>query len=808
MRDLLLPVLQDYTLRFGRQLAASRILSRNFSHHMGSHIHPRTKSNVLNERLRHLLGPVSTKKEQMYEFVNWMRDKYSDYATARNEFVAAPFQSSKSVYFYHDLVLPFVENMLVMDNLAASEGVRYRDKFHNRLRIRFRYKGIEFKAVYRHSRTENIRRDLPPEVQQICYPDFFPYFVDLSHTTPHLNYEEFYADKTIENREDLPDLLVSVPHEHAFFSVLENLIRNIAKHQKRELNSIAGDHPVNMEITIDVNDDASFSEYYYVDLYDNISRVDNAEDWELFKEKINTELIDKVTLATANQNLGILDMRTCATILAGQKEAIDDGKGSNTPPLEVFLRQGGLLTGHKIRHDEYFNWRDARINYRFKIQKARRICYIGNTVQPNEKERKTWASEGVYFFKSPDDFLQQNEKSPVTYVFSIIEESELADLSDEKKLDKLLFNLPFKTLVNPSDTAKSELLRSPGFRRRVQFTVSPIRPGQEPVNTLQDQCWKAWLNRFDMLEKTTLIVHRERNSPEWAKAVENFNNSSPPFRMILDQPGQQSLDDFTLKTGNSYAMYDHHSEGIIPFISGGEKGRMQLISHQNSHLPYDITSHDFARIDSPRFPAHAGEPWVFPYKLLQAAMLRILIIDERFADYANKPASGKIGQQFPYRHGKEQVRMNLRNFDLCWASNVFIASHVDFYGAQQQLNGDIQYDPVSDHSLTIKFDGKQLESYTNFNRDEGKDRQIPYDFVIIHRTLLSERQWLNGETSMDFIKKIREHIPYVILESGGNNHIFNETVVNFISYSELSSYFNDKSVSKLSLVQRLTSLIT
>ncbi|MEO6038985.1 MAG: hypothetical protein ABIQ93_11270, partial [Saprospiraceae bacterium] len=180
MRELLMPKLQDMTLFFARKVAITQIFSRNFSHHMGSHIHPRTKSEGLEARLRELLGDRAVAPQATRQFINWLRDYYSNYVTARNEFVADPFQASKNVHFYEDLVLPFVENMLVMDNLAASEGVCYKTNEDNRLKILVRYKGEFLRAKYELGANPSIRGTLAKGSPRIRYPDFFPYFIDLS----------------------------------------------------------------------------------------------------------------------------------------------------------------------------------------------------------------------------------------------------------------------------------------------------------------------------------------------------------------------------------------------------------------------------------------------------------------------------------------------------------------------------------------------------------------------------------------------------------------------------------------------------
>ncbi len=840
----LLPRLQGRKImEMARQAAISQILSRNFSHHMGSHIHPRTKTAMLTDRLNDISHSLKTDPSTRNAFMHWLRDHHNEYMVGRNEFMADPLKPPKTMYFYRELVLPMAENMLLMDNLAASEGVRYETNSENRLRFRFFFQGQELKAEYGHSSNKVISDLLPKGFDMVRYPDQFPYYVNISQMEKQISHEEFYANKSVVPNID-PQ--VSIPNEHAFFSLMENLIRNVAKHQKNQLNPQQSDRKP-LEICIRVSDNTMDDTCYTVDVYDNVSELENYEQWKQFRDRVKADFVNpKDDFRPSNQNLGILDMKICASVMAGYRDITsEDTARHSNDALQVYLRVGDQLFQDDFQkamflniqkeQDEQvkpfiwkksnplyetpigsrqlaaFNFKNARINYRFKMQKSRKICYIGTGIDNTAEQERAFVQEGVYFFKNKVEFLKNAIRSANTYSFVIIEESVLKDISEEE-LDKLLLKLPAKTLLKvDANRPENSPFQNPYFKNRIKETTLNLIPELGQTNRLLESCWKEWLGRYGDIQKTTLIMHRSYFSKKWAEELDTFQKNNPSFEVILSQgENDTTLDQLHLKAGRMYAIYDHHSKGIAKIKR--ENGNPNIRHESFGYVTFDKSSMDFSWLDTPPFSVNK-ERWLFPYKMFNAAMLRVLIIDERFAEYARRTSTEiEIARLFPYQTGENTVdlKIPMKNFDLCWASNVFIATHVNFSNESTAipLNESIQYGKY-DHTLTVAFDGKKLGSYSNFYRDDPKhNRQINFDIAIIHRTLFSNNQWLKGTDPKQFIRDLRKHIPHVVLESGGNNHLFDHEFCKFISYNELSSYFNDKTVSKYRLAQRLISLIT
>ncbi len=177
-----------------------------------------------------------------------------------------------------------------------------------------------------------------------------------------------------------------------------------------------------------------------VDVYDNVSELENYEQWQQFRDRVRADFVNpKDDFRPSKQNLGILDMKICASVMAGYRDITsEDNAVFNNEALQVYLRVGDQLfqddfqkeTFQNIQkdktevvtpfiwektqplphdsnvagHPSTFNFQEARINYRFKIQKARKIAYIGKDVEISGFLERALMQEGVYLFKNIFDF--------------------------------------------------------------------------------------------------------------------------------------------------------------------------------------------------------------------------------------------------------------------------------------------------------------------------------------------------------------------------------------------------------------------
>ena len=138
------------------------------------------------------------------------------------------------------------------------------------------------------------------------------------------------------------DPLVAFPSDmlgaHAFYLILENIIRNCAKH-----GDLGQDD--NLAITVEVEEDADNEEYFCVRIFDNIEK----EGIESIANDLNDGISDSIlTDGELRQGYwGVLEMKIAAAYLRQIDPAqIDD---DHAPPLlQAFAREGNQGLGYKL----------------------------------------------------------------------------------------------------------------------------------------------------------------------------------------------------------------------------------------------------------------------------------------------------------------------------------------------------------------------------------------------------------------------------------------------------------------------------
>lgn len=401
-------ILQKETNKQAIQTNVSKILSRNFSHHIGSHVSNRSQISVLDEELlkitfedykkecqkinsgadlsnlsyknlaeitskpdrlaKRFARTIETRRKALYE----QKHRLDIYEIRRNEFIAETEVSLKPLSFFKEIIKPFIDNTLLMRFIAASEG------FENT------YQQTKFKILL--ERNGNI-------VEQF--------------SRDSLN---LYADETkinqIEYRNSAGgplDDLVAISNPHAFYSILENLIRNIVKHNRTE-------EPV-LELIIGLNDNSENT--YCVEIKDNISHY-SRERLEDLQKRFEVKVLANDGKPQTENN-GILEIKLSANILKGN---FDFKFNEKNHPVNIIDQ-------------------DERIVYQLEIPKAMMVGYIGYNLKsliPGEKQFRSWNEFIEYYQKfglSPRYLLVNEELHPQNDQFAFLSRTLACEISDD-----------------------------------------------------------------------------------------------------------------------------------------------------------------------------------------------------------------------------------------------------------------------------------------------------------------------------------------------------------------------------------------
>jgi len=822
-----------------RRSASSAIMSRNMSHHIGSHVIPRTTLDVLKKRLVELFfnerSPDTLKEWHMlYEMTRDLKDPLDDYIRRKAEFIAEattePLLSTRSAQFFQEIVFPFIRNTALMDTLAANEGFGYSSFDSSSIVIRC-FKKEEGKAC----------NEFIPRFQHPVYGNEVKIG---SGTLPCIP----YAGRSANDRgtalvsfieEEEQDVRVALPGpvgEMAFYGILENIIRNAAKHSGVQKDR---DNTKTLEIHIVICDPTEESGHYTVEIYENLTRPNQEFDWkqdgqnktgtlkEMLQHYIKASIIDDQG-KLREKAWGIAEMAISASLLKGcldlKSTSLQVEAG---PPVQKFSTTAMGASECLI--------------YTMRMMKARTALLIGFNDSQNRKELER---KGFSFVKKPNEFLELKgsaEKAPTSFQFAVI----LADAlqkedEDQYPLDKIRHRLPFRIIIAGTNDTYERFSKYPCDAFRCETP-----PMDDGADALSKWLWKTWLRRWKIENETDdsccygidLYLGQKSGvqpTKSLIKSANKFNEECDkmhqPYGMRIwgREPSSdvKRFTDWEKPPLNHRLVLDRH--GLFAQHSN------EPLRDKSCYVLIDKSNADFDAVFNPSF----SEPFVLPYELLEAGFLRILVLDERIAQKAMNSLSGMEG----IREGIALTLLGRDDFSptlwhLAARANVFVATHLDILGASTN-KGDVplnlelaknEYGKRSDAFLKKTRDKRRSSAYIscpslNLTVDIAKDKddiniavervgpdfsdsKLSYmDAVIVHQGILDSIKQ-QGKCEKKFLEHLQKKIPWLIIESGrGIPPEVRESRYKFLPFSIVERAFHGERVAKLGLTRALMEL--
>jgi hypothetical protein len=324
-------------LHHGTKAAVAAIMGRNMAHNISSH--------VLSYWIAHL--ERGTKTEGESDPVKASKSLFG-YLKLRMDFIAEITTTTpawEKSFRLTDIIKYFTNQFAVLDNIARSEGFCY---------------GKE------------------------CFKCFKTRTIDCCDGCPRRPMDAEY-DKEPEPLEieydEKSKVNVSIPHgpvgRHAFYSILENFIRNSAKHGGKLIrDKIKANRTINksLKFTISVGEDDNFPHYWAVTISDNIGNCRKVID-----DKIRERVVDKLNNAIESNsyilsdgqvergNWGIKEMKISANFL--RKNDVSALVDEQEPPLAV-------MECHKECPGEDFCVKDQNVQLTIYLRKPQEVCII------------------------------------------------------------------------------------------------------------------------------------------------------------------------------------------------------------------------------------------------------------------------------------------------------------------------------------------------------------------------------------------------------------------------------------------------
>lgn len=805
--------------------AISSIMARNMSHNMGSHVMPRSTVDAVRRRLEGMgLWPemkswVSSRQylesigrlRANWDIVSRLKGNLDEYTQRKSDFLAEittePLMATRPTFLYREVILPLQENTLFMDNIAANEGVRYySDGQSNRLKIRVFINGAELRAIY---------------VCEKCAlengPEGLLYFYEIPYSlTCHRHHGQRLQIKEIENGDN--DVEIELPGplgEFALYSFLENYIRNVAKHNKEQLKL---GEPMEVYLQVDELHDELQTDFYRIRVSNNVVNpreevtiVAGDGSYQSLREAISALVRARIIQPDGSlkrEAWGIAEMKICAVLLRGPEDYV------------AAVEEQQIL---EVVEEEVFE--KPRLVYEFRLMRSKRVCAVlpGWT---DEARRLELQAEGIWIFRSVKD-LETNlgGDTLASFRFALFDCSRAqAALSERIKLieawPRLLSKFPFRVLVL---TGKDDSMRAdlPHSVRPVAETMNSAKLELMESDELMQWAWRQWMCRWlDRPGKNaTVNIYLDQGPGEdptsrWAAHAEQFNKRADRVQIrLFEQDGLGASRAINkVRQANVNIMYDRH-HGLRDALYQQIKS-----SPHWSYLLLEKQSPDFTTLFSPKFPQldKTAETWTLPWELAEAGLLRVMVIDERAAEFSLDNLDdnladvllGLMAVALPNGAVDEVEEKEILKWHLAWAARVYICTHFAIGQEPEPLHSAVADWPGTFPSLKVSVDktGRKL-SRCEMTVSGNSSDQLKADVVLIHQGVIDEwRNRTSGFQQDEFLNGLKEHFPFVVVESGRGIPPTLSTHEKFLPFSLLQHNVLGGVVGKYGLTRVLMSL--
>ena len=436
---------------------------------------------------------------------------------------------------------------------------------------------------------------------------------------PEFEYEFhlFYNGKPLNEQNDIAVAFPSdVLANQAFYNIIENIIRNTAKHASIGRNKNENDC---VTFTIDFSDDDDFPEYreYYCVEIDNGVKESNIE--SLVKEQnrqINDSILDEHN-NLRTRGLGLIEMESSAAFL----------RQINISKIDSYIY--GFNDNDEYHNDEHTTLtilrainKGGNLGYRFFLPKPKDILFVGD-----------WG-------------INSNQKALFNYgLFIVGTEQFVQDMKSGKSYAHQFL------VYNDSITKEAEELLS---ENNVCKTLLPIR--------------KLKFNHEESTKITKILIDADKDNPtprlkeliwnHYYKTIikgELINPDNSKIRI----DGKIDVDDEGEPVPNHVVFLNHgynnnHQNKWSQAIDGGnpeitahpmEAWVENLSSHSSTKLP-EFQTLSIGRNPISNYLAKIENVERIKQEIFEAYHNRVVVIDERIQDHQSKGVEGSSDAKY------------------------------------------------------------------------------------------------------------------------------------------------------------------
>lgn len=843
-----------------RRAAAAGILSRNMSHNIGSHVLPRVGIERLEERLKELHADELIAKEKS-KALSFLRNKIDSYIQKKADFIAetttAPLMSTKTAMFFRETIISFLSTTALIDTIANNEGFGYctqkkkngselQDNWPATLKIKLFTKiktgdKIDFQLIQpvysvdspSLSYIEIQCEAVPYAMRSANMPDFEMVFGGMQSL-------DSYSDdngnrKKLQPMSGLWSVALPGPNgEFALYSILENIIRNSAKHNHKRTRE--ANLPLDLQLWIGLQQSED-NDFYELEIFDTLTTGEElVETVQRLTEYLELDIIDDKG-ELRKRAWGIAEIMICANLLKGELAFTwyDD-------PKKPTIRADHLP---KELHGAP---KEECLVYRFLISKARQAIFIGEELtppfrsEPDESDFKLkFENAGILFFKDLSEFVKysgENRKSRASFQFIVLSETEAKNLDELDKNDSGVRNrMPYRIIIVSPDKDPGRTIKGGSL-----INHSPIESQTDDPAKVMQRVWEGWLKRWTINEVDSISLNMffgnfEGTSlyKEWKRETDIFNDTKREnsFRLNLITGNSETRTQILKKIGSDShrIIYDRHADLL-------KEAEDDFLSPNDRYIYFDKQNVDFSNIYSPAFPCSgkntSKSSWLSPYQLIEAGLLRVLIIDERIAQRSMRSIQHDIsGKADNSQKLVGEKNTSARFWHLAERAGVWITTHLnvkkvkddrfdfnplheqswkqaeDEYSTSSNLLCPYLYVHMEVNDNTSSIDKMSLSIRRGYKAEVVELPSKEIDLMVIHQGVIDilTNNKPYGVDGMQLVKCLPNFIPWVIIESGrGVPPEVYKGGSKFLPFSLVDSFINGVCVAKLGLAQSILEL--
>jgi len=704
---------------------AGALIARNMSHNLGSHVLAGLSADSICDPVEAASLRNSGKAGPCKRSQN--ASTLLKYLQQRMDFVTTAVVDwpgwRQPMLFYADLISGFLEQELLLDRLVADEGF---GKIGGERSLAFSIQG--------------------------------PY--DESPVS---------GEDLLEGKAQYKDFLVSVPGgfvgRHAFYSLLENAVRNSAKHNRKNV--------IRLEVHVRVHDTESQAgsldpAHYTVEFWDNLSEDLDGGKKKKIQEFIDKPIVDRVSGERDPEHWGLHEMALCSAFL--------DFDGSSRqhlvrPPLKA------------IHHIDSKAW----LGYQFYLRRATLVAVDDTSV----RETQTMVRTGLRCITVHHEPDGRHSGTSLTAAFRETSPGLLyasGALLNQLNESTYAPRMPFRVLVVSQETnqkARSNLAFG--------YAVQPIKlkssdKEEECQKQVLEYYW-SWLRQFaehrlgsgfHLHLLITSTQHQAGNLCGWEQIAERarkwglcsiyvvYQGDTTIEELIPGTLHPGSLCSSTkIPNGGDWLLFDSHGRMIPEKVPPREQRRFyQMTGNRNQTLK--------------RYLENPPSDWLgelFLIQLLESCLLRILVIDERILKHTMAAKGSTI----------DDNRLAELEDAGIFVSAFFNVNGVDLpllEGADLKTSG-------GDPAISVKADGSisGISVLSGYSPNVREVKTTDCDVAVIHWSQVTRLQELHGVKPNTFLMSLNQYARRVVLTSGRGRPLDRAAAqFPFLEYAVLDQY--------------------